>query len=176
MKYVALLRGINVGWNKKVDMKELKKLSEKLGFQNVSTYINSGNLFFESEEKENAIISALEKWIEKHFGFTVPIVLRNQSQIEAVCAAIPKNWTNDDTMRTDVIFLWNEVNNPDVIKETKRKDVDTLIYVDGAIIWWLDRNDYAKSGMHDFISTRVYKHMTARNVNTTRKILEIMNT
>lgn len=79
-------------------------------------------------------------------------------------------------MRTDVIFLWNEVNNPDVIKETKRKDVDTLIYVDGAIIWWLDRNDYAKSGMHDFISTRVYKHMTARNVNTTRKILEIMNT
>lgn len=42
-------------------MKELKKLSEKLGFQNVSTYINSGNLFFESEEKENAIISALEK-------------------------------------------------------------------------------------------------------------------
>lgn len=176
MKYVALLRGINVGWNKKVDMKELKKLSEKLGFQNVSTYINSGNLFFESEEKENAIMSALEKWIEEHFGFFVPIVLRNQSQIESICSAIPKHWTNDDSMRTDVIFLWNEVNNPDVIKETKHKAVDTLIYVDGAIIWGLDRNDYAKSGMHDFIGTRVYKHMTARNVNTTRKILEIMNT
>lgn len=176
MKYVALLRGINVGWNKKVDMKELKKITEKLGYTNVSTYINSGNLFFETDEKKNTILKHLEKAIEKHFGFSVSIILRNEKEIQTVCDAIPKTWENDDTMKADVIFLWDEVNTPEIISEIKHTSVDTLIYIDGAVIWWVSREEYNKSGMHDFIGTRVYKCMTARNVNTTRKILEIMNT
>lgn len=176
MKYVALLRGINVGWNKKVDMKELKKMTEKLGYKNVSTYINSGNLFFESDEKTSMILKNLEKSLEAHFGFSISIILRSEKQIQTVCDAIPREWKNDDTMKADVIFLWDEVNTPDVIKEIKHASIDTLIYVDGAVIWWVTRDNYGKSGMHDFIGTRIYKHMTARNVNTTRKILEIMTT
>jgi uncharacterized protein (DUF1697 family) len=116
-------------------MKELKKITEKLGYTNVSTYINSGNLFFETDEKKNIILKHLEEAIEKHFGFSVSVILRNIEQIEAVCKAIPKTWNNDDMMKADVIFLWDEVNTPEITKEIKHTSVDTLIYVDGAVIW-----------------------------------------
>lgn len=116
-------------------MKELKKNAEKLGYINVSTYINSGNLFFETDEKKNTILKHLEEAVEKHFGFSVSIILRNEGEIQTVSDAIPKNWTNDDTMKADVIFLWDEVNFPEVTKEIKHTYVDTLIYVDGAVIW-----------------------------------------
>lgn len=116
-------------------MKELKKITEKLGYTNVSTYINSGNLFFETDEKKNTILTHLEEAIEKHFGFSVSIILRNEKEIQTVCDAIPKMWKNDDTMKADVIFLWDEINTPEVTKEIKHTSVDTLIYVDGAVIW-----------------------------------------
>ena len=58
MKYVALLRGINVGGKNKVDMKQLVSAMEKQGFDNVSTYINSGNIIFDSTDKESKIVTA----------------------------------------------------------------------------------------------------------------------
>jgi uncharacterized protein (DUF1697 family) len=116
-------------------MKELKKITEKLGYMNVSTYINSGNLFFETDEQKNVILKKLEEAVEKHFGFSVSIILRNEKEIQTVCDAIPKTWKNDDTMKADVIFLWDEVNSPGVTREIKHTSVDTLIYVDGAVIW-----------------------------------------
>jgi uncharacterized protein (DUF1697 family) len=64
MKYVALLRGINVGGNKKVDMKELKKVFESLGFENVSSYINSGNVIFDAQSPSE---KGIEETLEKHF-------------------------------------------------------------------------------------------------------------
>lgn len=89
MKHVALLRGINVGWNKKVDMKELKKVFEMLGFENVLTYINSGNVIFRGENPDETII---EKAIEKHFWFFVPTITRNKEQIQKISQAIPDEW------------------------------------------------------------------------------------
>jgi uncharacterized protein (DUF1697 family) len=79
-------------------------------------------------------------------------------------------------MRTDVIFLWAEVDRPDVLNEiAANPSVDHLIYTPGAVIWHFDRTDYRKSKMHDFIGTRVYTLMTARNVNTVRKLQKLLD-
>ena len=68
MKYIALLRGINVGGNNKVEMKKLKDVFEALGFKNVSTYINSGNVIFETNETEMVkIVEKIEQAILKKY-------------------------------------------------------------------------------------------------------------
>jgi uncharacterized protein (DUF1697 family) len=127
MKHVALLRGINVGGHKKVDMKELKKCFESLGFEKVSTYINSGNVIFEAY---NPLEKEIEKAIEDYFGFHVPTLVRSEKQIEHLCEKIPDDWENNTEQKTDIIFLWGEVDSQEVINEIKQnKEVDTLLYL-----------------------------------------------
>ena len=174
--YVALLRGINVGGNSMVSMKDLKDCFGKLGFRNVSTYINSGNVIFTSSHKtEQGLASRIEQGIKKCVGFEVRVVVRSLAEIAAVCKKIPKVWTHDASSRTDVLFLWKEVDRPSVLSELViNTAVDHLLYVKGAVVWHFDRRDYNKSKMHKFIGTFVYKNMTARNVNTVRKLYALM--
>ena len=77
--YVALLRGINVGGNKKVEMSKLKKAFEPMGFSDVSTYINSGNVIFKSGKKD---FSRIEAGLKKAFGFEIKVVLRDAENLQ----------------------------------------------------------------------------------------------
>ncbi len=172
MTYIALLRGINVGGNKKVEMSKLKKVFEDLGFVNVTTYINSGNVIFDSSNtNQSTIDSKIEEGIAKTFGFSIPVVIRTVQNIQDLAKAIPANWNNDTNQKTDILFLWEKFDSKETIKQIKTNpDVDELIYLPGAIVWHLNKKDYTKSGMHKFIGTEVYKNMTARNINTVRKL------
>lgn len=171
-KYIALLRGINVGGNNKVEMKRLKTVFEQLGFTNVSTYINSGNVVFESSSKP--ISKDIENAIQAEFGFAVPTLVRSTENLITLVKAIPDDWTNDTNQKTDVLFLWEEYDSAKTLDLiTTNPDVDVLQYIEGCIVWHVDRTVYNKSGMHKFVGTQVYKHMTARNINTVRKLVEI---
>lgn len=176
-KYVALLRGINVGGNKKVEMSKLKRCFEDLGYTNVSTYINSGNVIFETSATKTEILSEkIEKTLKKKFGFEIKTLVVEGSLIKRVVKEVPASWKNDSEQKTDVLFLWKAFANKkslDLLKITPK--IDTLKYIDGAIVWNLKKENYSKSGMHDLIGTKIYKNMTARNINTTRKIAEILN-
>lgn len=174
--YVALLRGINVGGNNKVSMAALKKIFQSLGYKSVSTYINSGNVIFRTEEEDVlTIANAIETRLAHDLGFPVRVTIRSVKQMHAVCRAVPDEWTNDDVMRTDVLFLWKEVDNAKDIKSVLVDPrADRIIHKAGVLVWNMLRKDYPNSKMRAFIGTRVYKHMTARNVNTTRKLLELM--
>lgn len=176
MIYTALLRGINVGGNNKVEMKKLKSTFESLNFKNVSTYINSGNVFFTTEIKnEKKITSMIEEAIEKDFGFKVNIVIRDINNIRKVVNTIPSTWLNDANMKCDVMFLWKEFNKKEIINDlTLKEDIDDIFYVDGAIVWRVDRKNINKSGLLKIVGTKLYKGMTIRNVNTARKLLAIM--
>lgn len=90
MRYVALLRGINVGGNRILPMKDLKALFEKLGYTEVSTYIQSGNVVFgASAALAKGIASAVDKAIQAKFGFSVPIVVRSAAEMEAIAKGNP---------------------------------------------------------------------------------------
>lgn len=171
--YVALLRGINVGGNKKVEMAKLKQMFEKLGFERVSTYINSGNVIFSC--KSAPVTTDLEKVLKKTFGFAIAVVVRDAASMTKVAKAIPKGWNNDSAVRTDVLFLWDEYNKKSSLGLiSPHPEADKLKYVDGAIMWHVNRKLLTKSGMKKFIGTPLYKNMTARNVNTVRKLVELM--
>ncbi|GGN73604.1 hypothetical protein GCM10011579_051840 [Streptomyces albiflavescens] len=88
--YAALLRGINVGGAKKVPMAELRSLMEGLGLSGVRTYLQSGNAVFGSEHgDEESLAAELAQAIEKHFGFTVGVLVRDHAYLKAVREGCP---------------------------------------------------------------------------------------
>lgn len=177
MKYVALLRGINVGGNNKVEMKKLKGIFESLGLTRVSTYINSGNVIFETTRKDRAnLIREIEKELSEQVGLPLRIVLRDEKTIRMLCARIPETWKNDEDEKTDILFLWDEVDRKESVDELRLNPmVDGVLYLPGAIVWHIERKNYGKSGMHALIGTHIYKNMTARNINTLRKLNALLN-
>lgn len=176
MMYVALLRGINVGGNNKVEMKKLKVTFERLGLSNVSTYINSGNIIFtDTKHTQTELASKLEKAIKKDFGFSVKVLVRNIDEIKAVNKALPATWLNNLEMKCDVLFLWNEIDSAAILSELgAKKDIDDIKYVAGAILWRVDRDKVTRSGLLKLVGTKLYKQMTIRNCNTARNLLILM--
>jgi uncharacterized protein (DUF1697 family) len=79
-RWVALLRGINVGGNKKVPMAELRELAAELEWTEIATYIQSGNLLFAANGKPAALEDELEQALQAHFGFTVPVIVRSADE------------------------------------------------------------------------------------------------
>lgn len=175
MIYVALLRGINVGGNNKVEMKKLKATFERLGFTNVVTYINSGNIIFEESTKaKNTIVAEIERTIKQDFQLEIKVLIRDLENIEAICRELPASWVKNEVMRTDVMFLWEEFDTPDVVALLPVNPADNVKYSSGAVLWNVAGKDYSKSGMAKLMGTALYKNMTVRNVNTVRKIHQIM--
>lgn len=117
MKYVALLRGINAGKNRRIDMKELKLIFESIGCENVSTYINSGNVIFESNLDKIDIQDKIELVLNEKFEFNVPTLVKTKQELEKIADLIPEDWANDSAQKTDVAFLFSEVDYPEIIDE-----------------------------------------------------------
>lgn len=175
-KYVALLRGINVGGNSKVSMAELKFLFEKIGFKNVKTYINSGNVIFTSDQNDLLkMVSLIEVAILKNLKLPIRVVIRDSNNIKKLCQVLSAEFQNNTELKTDVLFLGDEYHSKKSLELIKFTSVDHLKYVSGAIIWLVARADYKKSGMNKFVGTELYKNMTARNVNTVRKLALLLD-
>lgn len=175
MKYVALLRGINVGGNRKVPMADLKSVFVDLGYADVITYINSGNVVFESEGAPD--LQKLQYTLESTFGFFIPTVIRDYDQIKFVVESVDNDWKNNKEQKTDIMFLYPEFNRESVVGEIDYNPaVDKLEYLEsaGALVWHFDRQYESDSKLDDFVGTRIWKNMTARNINTVRKIYSFM--
>ena len=174
--YVVLLRGINVGGKNRVEMTKLKSVLEELGLLEVKTYINSGNAIFRSEPRASVELAAMiEKAIQKYFGFHVKALVRDFQNIASIVSALPASWKNDQAMKCDVLFLWEDIDSPKIVDQlTIKPEIDNLQYIKGALLWRVDRENINKSGMMKIVGTDLYKKMTIRNCNTTRKIYELM--
>ena len=104
MRYILLLRGINVGGKNKVAMSELKVLLTELGFEDVDSYINSGNLFFNSGETYESCISKIKHLLETNFDFSIPFTLINKDGYLKEKENLPE-WWYQDLARRDVLFF-----------------------------------------------------------------------
>lgn len=174
---MALLRGINVGGNRRVEMKRLKATFEGAGFDNVRTYINSGNVIFEAGDDATpaALRTTVETAIEDDFGFPVTVLLRDERTIHAVVSALPDAWVNDASSKCDVMFLGDDHDSVDVMAGlTIKPEIDHVKAAPGAIIWHVDRPYVTRSGMFKLIGTPLYAQMTVRNCNTVRKLADLM--
>lgn len=157
-------------------MKRLKKLFEDLEYQNVSTYINSGNVIFESERNiSHESVKNIESAFEKEFGFFIRFLIIPAENLKKILEKIPENWENNSEQKTDILFLWGDFCSEKSLELIKiNPEVDNIFYTSGAIIWHIEKKNYSKSGMNKFIGTKIYKNMTARNVNTVRKLVTLL--
>jgi uncharacterized protein (DUF1697 family) len=175
MRFAALLRGINVGKTKRIDMKNLKALFEAIGYHDVSTYINSGNVLFETSESVKIIVREIEQKFETEFGFKIPALVKSSIEMNSIVKKIPSDWVNDDTQRTDVAYLFDEADSKDIIDSLPiKKEFLNILYVKGALVWNVKRENYNKSHLNKLIGHKFYQFMTVRNVNTARHLAEMM--
>jgi uncharacterized protein (DUF1697 family) len=169
MKYIALLRGINAGKQRRVDMKNLKAIFESLDCFNVSTYINSGNAIFESNDCQENILKKVETGLKKGFDFEIPILIKTEKEMMKIADVIPMEWQNDSSQRSDVAYLFPEIDSKKTIDELPiKKEFVDIRYIKGAIYWNVDRKNYNKSHLNKITSHKLYQLMTIRNVNTAR--------
>lgn len=174
--YVALLRGINVGGNNMVSMKALKASFERLRFTNVSTYINSGNILFRSPVADARKLEAkIEKMLAAEYELGCKVVVRSADEIGRVIKALPRTWSDDKEWRYNVIFLRHSVDSKDVVAAfNPTKDVEHLLYVPGALLWWARADDWKKTAMEKISGKKLFQEITVRNANTTRKLHALM--
>src|SRR5688500_17907761 len=103
--FVALLRGVNVGGNNMINMKSLKASFEKMGFNDVSTYINSGNIIFRAKQADaRKLERKIEQMLVKEYQLESKVVLRSFPEITKLVRSLPKNWDGDISWRFYVIF------------------------------------------------------------------------
>lgn len=174
MKHVALLRGVNVGGNNKVPMADLRRVAEGLGWDGVSTYINSGNLFFDAPRgSTRAYAEQLEAAIAEHIGVTCRALVLTASSVRRIADAIPAEWPGSD-QKADVIYLLDGVTPKKALAELPpREGVDQVVTVPGALIWMVDRKNATRSALVKIVGTPLYRQSTIRASTTARKLAEL---
>lgn len=174
MTYVALLRGINVSGQKLIKMEALKKMFELAGFKNVRTYIQSGNVVFETPKSKNETLAGkIEKQIEKTFGFEARAVVRSTAELEQIVKKFSYGKVKDlENCKLYVSFLEKE---PDKIKAkdlASLSGIDEMFHVDGTNIYLLCRKNFMDSLIAKNIVEKSLKvAATTRNWNTVNKLL-----
>ena len=108
--FVALLRGVNVGGNNIISMSSLRTSFEKMGFSNVSTYINSGNVIFQDPRKSiPELVRRIEAGINSHCKMDVRVIVKSKSEMAAICRKLPADWVTDKVadLVIDVVRKWD---------------------------------------------------------------------
>lgn len=176
MKYVALLRGVNVGGANMVSMAELKAAFEAAGMTAVRTYINSGNLVFTlADADQPGLADLLRAAMRDRTGLDIDLQLRDEDQYRAIVDAIPPGWNNDATMKCDVVFLQPDVDDPSILEKLgPRPGIEDALYVPGAVIWRVGAENRSRNRLTRIVGTPLYTRVTVRNCNTARKLLAML--
>jgi len=174
--FVALLRGVNVGGNNMISMSALKKSFEAMGFPHVSTYINSGNIIFTTKENDpRKLEKKIEQLLSKDYQLDSRVVVRSLSEMEKLVESLPQNWTGDSGWRYNVIFLRHTIDSEKILDELVVKpDIEEVLYRPGTLLWSAQISELTRTNMLKLSSRKMYQDMTIRNLNTTRKLRELM--
>lgn len=176
-KYVAFLRGINVGGNNIIKMAELKACLTEAGFIDVVTYIQSGNVIFtgpktDAEKLGRAFADALTK----QFRYSAPIVVRSHQEMKDIAAAAPKGFgSQPDIYRYNVIYLKEPLTPHEAMQSISTKEGVDEAAAGPHVLYFSNLIAKAtQSQLNRIIQMPVYKNMTIRNWNTTTKVLALM--
>jgi uncharacterized protein (DUF1697 family) len=176
-RYVALLRGINVGGRNKVAMADLRAAFEAGGHTSVSTYIQSGNVVFSSDLPARSLEDALESLLEGRFGVPLVVVVRSHSQLRAVVQTAPEGFgAHPDRFHSDAVFLKRPLTSSQAMRVVRlREGVDRAWPGAGVLYFERLSSRRTQSRMSSIMGTPEYQRMTIRNWNTTTKLLSMLD-
>jgi len=176
-RYLALLRGINVGGKNIIKMADLKACFENMGFTDVVTYIQSGNVVFRAAEKDKAnLTNTIEQGLSERFNYKSRIVAVTHKQLKKVVEEAQRGFGKDvGTYRYDVIFLKEPLTPREAMKSVSTKEgVDSASAGSYALYFSRLISKAAQSHLTKIITLPAYQNMTIRNWNTTTKLLALM--
>jgi uncharacterized protein (DUF1697 family) len=176
-RYVALLRGINVGGKNLIKMAELKACFERQGFGDVCTYIQSGNVLLDAKAAGRAALTMrIEQALAAQFGYRASVVLRSRKQLQDIVAAAPRGFgASPDEYRYDVIFLKEPLTAPGAMKTVPaRQGVDQVHPGTGVLYFARLISKATQSQLSKLASMPIYQSMTIRNWNTTTTLLKML--
>jgi len=179
MKYIALLRGINVGGNNKVSMAELRECFEEAGFKEVSTYINSGNVLFESTKKSDAeLVDICETAIEKRFGFRIICAVISAEELHDSIAHAPEWWDKGaPAIKHNALFVIAPKTAKEIMDEVGEPKLEyEQVAAHGRVIFWSAAfKTFGRTQYNKIVGTPAYQFVTIRNSNTAKKLVELSN-
>ncbi len=172
MKYAAFLRGINVGGHNKIKMESLREMFAALGFENVKTYINSGNVIFEtSETDDNKLAAEIEKAIEAEFSLTIKVMVRTMAEIEDIIKNNPFAGQFENDKDLHVLFTDEELTEEKRGLLLSNNNENEQFTVRNREIFCLLRISVLDSLLgKDYIGKKLKVSATARNWRTVNKI------
>lgn len=176
MKFIILLRGVNVGGKNSVSMSELTHYLINDGFTNVRTYINSGNLIVDSAERtEQEVLVKCQKVLTNYFAFPIDVLVISGEKYKMELASIPTWWGKDADYNT--LFLLPSANKEEITE--RLSTIDTTyekVYMGEQTIFWSStfKEYYSKTYYSKLARQPFYKKVTIRNRNTTLKLLNYL--
>ena len=178
-RYVALLRGINVGGKNLIPMAGLKACFEDQGFDDVRTYIQSGNVVFTAPTSSEAVLTRrVEQMLTSTFDhYKASVVIRSRTQMRSIVERAPDGFgTEASRYRDDVIFLKPPLTARAVVASVPiKEEVDRIWAGTGVVYFSRLTSRAAQSRLSRVVSMPIYQQMTIRNWNTTTKLLELVD-
>lgn len=169
--YIALLRGVNVGGHKKLPMAILRKVLNKAGFETVKTYIQSGNIVFQSSEQNSSIIEGkIQITIEVHFGFLVPVIVKTKQELQLIFDSCV--FTEDKKTKSYFILL-DKIPDVDLIKKAHEISFENEEFlIENNALYFYSSMGYGRTKFNIKTFEKQLKvSATSRNYNTIKKLL-----
>jgi uncharacterized protein (DUF1697 family) len=179
VRYVALLRGINVGGNHMVPMAALKSCFEAQRLRDVATYIQSGNVVFTAApDQADALTPRIERALQKTFAFPIPVVIRSADDMRRIVGAAPNEFgSRPETYRYDVIFLKAPLTTDEAMPSVSLKAEVDQVWAGQDVLYFSRLVARApESQLTRLLGKPVYRSMTIRNWNTTTKLAGLVAT
>jgi uncharacterized protein (DUF1697 family) len=176
---ISMLRGVNLGPNRRVKMEALRSLYESLRLRDVRTYVQSGNVIFRTEERDIALMTKrLQKAIEKTFGFQCDVILRTTSELRGVIARNPfANRRGIEPSKLLVTFLASDPGEEARKQVRKIKTNPDELWIDGREMYTYFPNGMARPKVSWAAIEKILKISgTGRNWNSITKLLEMAET
>jgi uncharacterized protein (DUF1697 family) len=174
-KYIAFLRGINVGGKNKIPMPELKSLFEQK-FTNVTTYINSGNVIFTSPKtNEQELKEECEALLLGKFKFNIPVTIVSASDLSAALANAPAWWNADEHSKHNAIFVILPVTVEQVFEQVGeiKPEYEKVGHHGRVIFWSAPIATFSRTRWSKVVGTSIYDSITIRNANTVNKLVQL---
>jgi len=170
--YIALLKGINVGGHKKVPMAELRDLLAKSGLQNVQTYIQSGNIVFQSSEETKNLEDKIQNTISSHFGFEVSVIVKTNAELKLIFDSCP--FENGKIEKSYFVIL-NKIPEARMTDEVNKISYDNEeIIIKNNCLYFYSSKGFGQSKFNMNTYERKLKVIgTSRNYNTMVKLLSL---
>jgi len=176
--YITLLRGINVGGKNVIKMEQLKQVFEDMGFSDVKTYIQSGNVIFRTSESDKQILTdRIEKQLHESFSAEIKTMVLTSDDLAEAVENAPENFGEEpEKFRYDVWFLLPPTTVNDVVLNIRlREGVDFMQTGKNVIYTSRLTSQMNKSYFSKIMQTQISKSFTIRNWNTTITLLELIN-